>query len=174
MCGISAMFGQGWKRSQLELMVNAQRHRGPDAEGIFVSRCGQAGLGHNRLGIIDLSDAGRQPMSDPSGRYWIVLNGEIYNYLELRAALACDYNFETKTDTEVLLAAYLKWGDCCLDRLIGMFAFVIWDEVDRKAFGARDRFGVKPLHYYETATGGLWLASEIKPLHAVGVARRPN
>jgi len=174
MCGIAGMFGRGWRREQLTAMVSTQRHRGPDAEGIQISPSGFAALGHNRLSIIDLSDAGRQPMSDASGRYWIVFNGEIYNYLELRSELSPDYPFRTKTDTEVLLAAYLKWGESCLDRLIGMFAFVIWDEVDRKVFGARDRFGVKPFHYHLPPEGGLWIASEIKALHAAGVVRRPN
>jgi asparagine synthase (glutamine-hydrolysing) len=174
MCGISAIFGRDWSPQQLEAMIKAQSHRGPDAEGAYKSPSGLAGLGHNRLSIIDLSDAGRQPMSDPSGRYWIVFNGEIYNYLELRAELITDYSFRTKSDTEVLLAAYLKWGEACLDRLIGMFAFVIWDEAGRKAFGARDRFGVKPLHFHEPPGGGLILASEIKALHATGVARSPD
>jgi asparagine synthase (glutamine-hydrolysing) len=168
------MFGTGWQRRQLDAMVASQRHRGPDATGTYVSPCGLAALGHNRLSIIDLSDAGRQPMSDRSGRYWIVFNGEIYNYLELRKGLAADYSFLTDTDTEVLLAAYLKWGESCLDRLIGMFAFVIWDQVDRKAFGARDRFGVKPLHYHQASDGRLLVASEIKALHAAGAPKAPN
>jgi asparagine synthase (glutamine-hydrolysing) len=174
MCGISAMFGHDWNQCQLQAMVKAQKHRGPDAEGMYKSSSGLAGLGHNRLSIIDLSTAGRQPMSDGSGRYWIVFNGEIYNYLELRAELTTDYSFRTRSDTEVLLAAWLKWGEACLDKLIGMFAFVVWDETDRQAFGARDRFGVKPLHYHEPANGGLWLASEIKALHAAGVPRRAD
>lgn len=155
-------------------MVASQHHRGPDATGTYVSPSGLVGLGHNRLSIIDLSDAGRQPMSDASGRYQIVFNGEIYNYLELRTQLTADYSFRTKTDTEVLLAAYLKWGEGCLGRLIGMFAFVIWDEAGRKAFGARDRFGVKPMHLHEPPGGGLMLASEIKALHAAGVAKSPD
>jgi asparagine synthase (glutamine-hydrolysing) len=174
MCGISAMFGQEWSRTQLDSMVASQRHRGPDTEGVFASRSGLAGLGHNRLSIIDLSDAGRQPMSDPAGRYWIVFNGEIYNYLELRAELQDKHVFRTQTDTEVLLAAYVRWGESCLHRLLGMFAFLIWDEADRKLFGARDRFGVKPLHYHQTSGGGLRVASEIKALHAAGAPRRPN
>lgn len=175
MCGISAIFGRDPEAPiRLQRMVASQIHRGPDAEGIHMSPTGMAALGHNRLSIIDLSAAGRQPMSDSSGRYWIVFNGEIYNYLELRTELITDYSFRTRTDTEVLLAAWLKWGESCLDRLIGMFAFVIWDETGRKAFGARDRFGVKPLHYHTTPAGGLWLASEIKALHAAGVPRQAN
>lgn len=168
------MFGRDWSRPQLEAMIKAQSHRGPDAEGVYVSPSGLAGLGHNRLSIIDLSDAGRQPMCDASGRYWIVFNGEIYNYIELRKELEGSYVFQTRTDTEVLLAAWLKWGESCLDRLIGMFAFVVWDEAVRKVFGARDRFGVKPLHFHETPEGGLWLASEIMALHVAGVARNAD
>lgn len=174
MCGVSAMFGIDWSPSQVETMVNAQQHRGPDALGIYRSPSGLASLGHNRLSIIDLSEAGRQPMSDPAGRYWIVFNGEIYNYIELRAELERDFSFRTHTDTEVLLAAWIQWGERCLDRLIGMFAFVIWDDAKLEAFGARDRFGVKPLHYHRTPNGGLCLASEIKALHAAGVAREPD
>src|SRR5262245_45513480 len=154
MCGIAGMTGRGWEFAQLQAMVASQRHRGPDADGVFVSSSGQAGLGHNRLSIIDLSDAGRQPMSDSTGRFWIVFNGEIYNYLELRKELESGYVFRTRTDTEVLLAAYLKWGESSLHKLIGMFAFLIWDEKEQSLFGARDRFGVKPLHYHLAADGG--------------------
>ncbi len=153
-------------------MVGSQRHRGPDAEGLFVSA--MAGLGHNRLSIIDLSEAGRQPMSDPRGRHWIAFNGEIYNYLELRAELEAGYTFRTRTDTEVLLAAYLKWGPLCLHKFIGMFAFLVWDEEEQRLFGARDRFGVKPMYYNLRAGGGLWVASEIKALHAAGLPRLPE
>ncbi len=174
MCGIIGIFGPGVERTQLDAMVASQRHRGPDATGTHISPSGLAGLGHNRLSIIDLSDAGRQPMSDASGRYWIVFNGEVYNYLELREELAGRYAFRTKTDTEVLLAAYQQWGEACLDRLIGMFAFAIWDEREQTLFAARDRFGVKPLHLHEPSGGGLWLASEIKALHAAGVPAVPD
>jgi asparagine synthase (glutamine-hydrolysing) len=174
MCAISAMFGRDWSRCQLDAMLGSQRHRGPDTNGTFVSPSALAGLGHNRLSIIDLSDAGRQPMADASGRCCIVFNGEIYNYLELRTELESSYPFHTRTDTEVLLAAYLKWGESCLDRLVGMFAFVIWDETNRAAFGARDRFGVKPLHYHLASDGRLCLASEIKALHAADIPKAPN
>jgi len=174
MCGIAALVGYGWQPAQLAAMVESQRHRGPDAEGVFVdpSRC--AGLGHNRLSIIDLSDAGRQPMVDASGRYRIVFNGEIYNYLELRKELEAVYPFRTRTDTEVLLAAYVAWGAACLERLVGMFAFAVWDGRDQVLFAARDRFGVKPLYLHEPKEGGLGLASEIKALHAAGVPREPD
>ena len=169
MCGIIGMFGPGIDRAALEAMVASQRHRGPNASGMHVSRTGLAALGHNRLSILDLSDAGRQPMADPDGRYWIVFNGEVYNYLELRQELAGHYSFRTQTDTEVLLAAYQQWGEACMERLIGMFAFAIWDEREQRLFAARDRFGVKPLHLYDRPDGGLWLVSEIKALHAAGI-----
>jgi asparagine synthase (glutamine-hydrolysing) len=169
MCGICGAFGTNWNSQQLQAMIDRQRHRGPDARGLYLDPARSAGLGHNRLSIIDLSDAGRQPMSDLSGRYWIVFNGEIYNYLELRQQLDGDYRFRTRTDTEVLLAAYQQWGEGCLDRLAGMFSFLIWDEKEQRLFAARDRFGVKPLYYYQDQDGTLLLASEIKALHAAGI-----
>jgi len=125
------------------------------------------------LSIIDLSDAGRQPMASADGRVWIAFNGEIYNYRELRATLS-DYPYRSQTDTEVLLAAYERWGPACLDRLLGMFAVLIWDSRRRTLFAARDRFGVKPLYYHLAADGQLSLASEIKALHAAGVPAEPD
>jgi asparagine synthase (glutamine-hydrolysing) len=173
MCGIAGMVGPGCRLSGLRAMVSAQHHRGPDDDGVFLAPSGCAGLGHNRLSIIDLSSAGRQPMATPDGRLHVVFNGEIYNYLELRAELAA-YPFRTRTDTEVLLAAYLRWGTGCLDRMIGMFAFLLWDERERRLIAARDRFGVKPLYYHAGADGTLVLGSEIKALWAAGVPRDPD
>lgn len=173
MCGISGIFGSRWKPEQLEHMVAAQQHRGPDAQGTYLSPSGVAALGHNRLSIIDLSPAGRQPMSSADGRYWVVFNGEIYNYVELRAELS-GYAFRTKTDTEVIFAAYEQWGEACLDHFIGMFAFLLWDEMEQTLFAARDRFGVKPLYYHLKEDGTCLVASEIKSLHAGGVARIPH
>ncbi|MGH9902311.1 MAG: asparagine synthetase B family protein, partial [Pyrinomonadaceae bacterium] len=154
MCGIAGIFGRGWGREQLQSMVARQRHRGPDADGTYFDPSGTAALGHNRLSIIDLSAAGRQPMSNHDGRLWIVFNGEIYNYPELRAQLG-DYPYRSQTDTEVILAAYERWGAACLDRFVGMFSFLIWDERERKLFAARDRFGVKPLYYHRRPDGAL-------------------
>jgi asparagine synthase (glutamine-hydrolysing) len=173
MCGIAGAVGTEWDAAQLEAMVRSQWHRGPDDSAVYRDPSGQAGLGHNRLSIIDLSPAGRQPMCSLDKRYWIVFNGEIYNYIELRSQLA-PYHFRSCTDTEVILAAYERWGAACLDRFIGMFAFLIWDEVERRLFAARDRFGVKPLCYAETRGGGLLLASEPGALRAAGVPLEPD
>jgi asparagine synthase (glutamine-hydrolysing) len=169
MCGIAGIFGSD--TSRIEAMVAAHGHRGPDGRGIH--RDGDVALGHTRLSIIDLSDCGLQPMSDPTGRWWIAFNGEIYNYLELRAELAGSWDFRTRTDTEVLLAAWVVWGPACLERLLGMFAFLLWDEHERTLFAARDRFGVKPLYFHEDR-GALRVASEIKALHAAGVPAEPD
>ncbi len=154
-------------------MVRIQRHRGPDDTSVWISPDGLVGLGQNRLSIIDLSNAGRQPMPDAMGRFWITFNGEVYNYLELRAELG-DYPYKSHTDTEVVLAAYARWGSACLDKLIGMFAFIIWDSETQTLFAARDRFGVKPLYLYQKPSGDLLLASEIKALLATGIPSEPD
>lgn len=179
MCGIAAILEQDSRKqnqisAQLDSMIHSQVHRGPDAQGRYFNIDGSVGLGHNRLSIIDLSEAGQQPMSDPIGRYWIVFNGEAYNYLEIRRELEGWYQFRTHTDTEVVLASFLKWREKCLDRFVGMFAFAIWDTQRKEFFAARDRFGVKPLYYCEQPGGGLLLASEIKAFHAAGVSVSPD
>ncbi len=155
-------------------MHSSIRHRGPDASDLYFDENGQCGIAHNRLSIIDLSEAGRQPIVSTDGNYVIALNGEIYNYLELRRELESEFTFQTRTDTEVLLNSYIKWGPAALDRLIGMFAFVIWNKRDRTAFVARDRFGVKPMYYHRKPDGTLFLGSEIKALHAGGIDRKPE
>ena len=152
----------------------AIQHRGPDFSATKTQLTRQCVLGQNRLSVIDLSDQGRQPMSDSSGRYWIVFNGEIYNYLELRSELYKTYHFKTQTDTEVLLASFIRWGRQCLDKLLGMFSFIIWDERERVLFAARDRFGVKPFYYATTPTGEFIAASEIKAIHKFGIAKEVN
>ncbi|MCO6509293.1 MAG: asparagine synthase (glutamine-hydrolyzing) [Aridibacter famidurans] len=174
MCGIAGIFGRDWKAADLAAMVEVQKHRGPDGEGVFIDDSGIAGLGHNRLSILDLSERGSQPMRSHDGRYLLILNGEIYNYLELRRELSSEFSFQSDSDTEVLLAAFEKWGSECLDRLIGMFAFVVWDTKEKMAFVARDRFGVKPVYYHVKADGTLLISSEIKALHSAGVAPEPD
>ncbi|MFN0118097.1 MAG: asparagine synthase (glutamine-hydrolyzing) [Elusimicrobiota bacterium] len=173
MCGISGIVGKDWGRDQLERMVKIQHHRGPDAQAFFWSDDNLTGLGHNRLSIIDLHEEANQPFVSADGRFFLVFNGEIYNYPELRAELELNYPFRTASDTEVLLCAYQQWGTACLDRFIGMFAFAIWDNQDKKLFAARDRFGVKPFNY-GTRNGNLYFASEIKALWEAGFPKNPN
>jgi asparagine synthase (glutamine-hydrolysing) len=143
-------------------MTRALAHRGPDDEGLYVR--GPIGLGHRRLSILDLSAAGHQPMSNEDGTVWLVFNGEIYNFLELRDALERDgVQFRSRTDTEVLLRLYERRGAGCLHALRGMFAFAIWDARRRSLLLARDRLGVKPL-FYHVGNGSLTFASELKAL----------
>lgn len=170
MCGIAGIAGPGWSPEQLTAMVSVQNHRGPDDRGLYRDESGKIGLGHNRLSIIDLSPAGHQPMCNHNGSLWVVFNGEIYNYLELRSELN-NYPYRSQTDTEVVLAAYERWREACLERFIGMFAFILWDSRRNMLFAARDRFGVKPLYYAHLPSGALALASEIKALHACGISR---
>ncbi len=175
MCGIAGIFGPSAAApSPIAAMVRSQRHRGPDDSGVYRDPRATAVLGHNRLAILDLSAAGRQPMSDPSGRWWLAFNGEIYNYRELREELAAHHRFRSQSDTEVLLAALIRWGTPCLERLIGMFAFLLWDEKEKRLLAVRDRFGVKPLYYHHRPDGTLLAASEIRALHGAGVAREAD
>ncbi|MQA28696.1 MAG: asparagine synthase (glutamine-hydrolyzing) [Luteitalea sp.] len=173
MCGIAGLVGGRWRPEQLDAMVASQRHRGPDASAVHIDVERAVGLGHNRLSILDLSRAGLQPMASHDGRYWIAFNGEVYNYLELKAELDT-YPYRSATDTEVILAAYERWGVACLHRFVGMFAFLIWDRHERRLIAARDRFGVKPLVYHRRNDGSLVLASEIRALHAAGVPAAPD
>lgn len=153
-------------------MASALAHRGPDAAGDFAEP--GVAFAFRRLAILDLSPAGNQPMSDPSGRYRLMHNGEIYNYRELRAELeGKGHRFHTGTDTEVILAAYTEWGESCLRRFNGMWAFAIWDSETRSLFASRDRFGVKPFYYHRDGTR-LLFASEPKALLAGGVNRIAN
>lgn len=173
MCGISGIIGKDWRRDQLERMVKIQHHRGPNAQAYYWSDDNMTGLGHNRLSIIDLHEEANQPFVSADGRFTLVFNGEIYNYPELRAELEFTYSFRTASDTEVLLCAYQQWGRACLDRFIGMFAFAIWDDRDKKLFAARDRFGVKPFNY-GIYNSNLYFASEIKALWEAGFSRTPD
>ncbi len=154
----------------LKKMTDAIAHRGPDGEGQWSNSSNTIHLGHRRLSIIDLSNAAAQPMQY-AGRYQLVHNGEIYNYLEIRSFLSNKgYNFTTQSDTEVILAAYDFWKEKCLQQFDGMFAFAIWDEKEQKLFVARDRFGEKPFYYYEDETHFIF-ASEMKALFAIGIEK---
>ncbi len=174
MCGIVGILGSIPSKLKMEQARDAMTHRGPDDAGLYYSPEEQVALGHRRLAIIDLSPAGHQPFFSNDKRYVLVFNGEIYNYLEIKAELEDAYQFKTKSDTEVLLAAYIKWGEQCLSKFSGMFAFAIWDRRDRKLFCARDRFGVKPFYYFNDGKN-FYFASEIKALlHFKNIPRRLN
>jgi len=148
-------------------MINAMVHRGPDDEGMYVSDA--VALGFRRLSILDLTPSGHQPMSTADGAVTLVFNGEIYNYIELRAELkARGRTFNSSGDTEVLLQAYCEWGVDCLPKLNGMWAFLIYDKRRQLIFGSRDRFGMKPLYRYQDARAVLF-ASEIKGICASGL-----
>ena len=199
MCGIAGIVD--WSSAPVDVaracaMARAQAHRGPDGEGgVFLTDDGRAAwfdtldaaaiaarvpqattaLVHRRLAIIDLSPAGAQPMGDPSGRFWLTFNGEIYNYVELLHELESrGHGFRSRSDTEVLLRAYLEWGPQCVERFNGMFAFAIWDAQRRTLFCARDHLGIKPLYYWY-AGQRLLFASEPKAiLAALGTTPRAN
>ena len=194
MCGITGLLslqGAPIDPTVLQRMTDRQAHRGPDGEGFLLGWEGESGfvhqlvahtrqwdgrapvrmaLGHRRLAILDLSDRGLQPMSAGDGKCWIVFNGEIYNHRELRTELeGRGYAFGTRTDTEVLLQAYREWGENCLARLQGMYAFAIWDGASRRLFAARDRLGIKPFYYATPGERGgsiFAFASEMKALLA--------
>ena len=165
MCGIAGVIDLsgrpvGALGRRLEVMNEIQAHRGPDGDAIWVHERGHVGFAHRRLAIIDLS-TGDQPMRDDAGN-WISYNGEIYNYIELRAELG-GAGFKSTSDTEVAMHAYRRWGTECVNHFGGMFAFSLWDERNQTLFCARDRFGIKPF-YYTTVDGVLYFASEIKTL----------
>jgi asparagine synthase (glutamine-hydrolysing) len=164
MCGIGGIIDYNFKantRGNIESMLRVISHRGPDECGIYLSQL--ATLGNVRLSIIDI-EGGQQPLSDPSGRFWIVFNGEIFNYKELRTDLERKGNiFKTKSDTEVLVQLYALYGNKCLNLLNGQFAFAIWDKLKEELFIARDRVGIRPL-FYNIRAGVFSFASEIKAL----------
>lgn len=165
MCGIAGIINLSMEaisglNRRLDVMNELQIHRGPDGKGIWQHPQQFLGFGHQRLSIIDLT-TGSQPMEDKGGN-WITYNGEIYNYLELREELDTN-NFQTKSDTEVILYAYRQWGFDCVNHFRGMFAFSLWDEQNQTLFCARDRFGIKPF-YYTLVGETLYYASEIKSL----------
>ncbi|HNS61224.1 MAG TPA: asparagine synthase (glutamine-hydrolyzing) [Anaerolineales bacterium] len=152
MCGIVGLWnlnGEPISPDELNHFINSLAHRGPDGSDIYIDAVSHLGFGHRRLAIIDTSDGGRQPMSYADGRYWIVFNGEMYNFLELKTELeALGYSFKTESDTEVILTAFHHWGEDCQLKFNGMWALAIWDSKERKLFVSRDRFGVKPMIYH--------------------------
>jgi asparagine synthase (glutamine-hydrolysing) len=165
MCGFTGFYrlekqGPMARVESLREMNETMKHRGPDDVGWYHE--GEIGLAHRRLSILDLSVRARQPMSDREKRFWIAYNGEIYNFEEIKRDLP-GHSFDTTSDTEVILAAFREWGIDCLHRFIGMFAFALYDSLEKKLFLARDRLGVKPLYYY-CHRGHLAFASELKAL----------
>src|SRR5713101_1604018 len=194
MCGIAGLVSLD-PEARIGVMLQTIEHRGRDDEGVWTSPAidkegRRVCFGHRRLSIIDTSSAGHQPMLSADGRFVLILNGEIYNYRELREQLTGKgHDFRTQTDTEVLLAAWAEWGENCLSRLNGMFAFALWDNKERKLFLARDRVGIKPLYYAQCqkpdpgspsgqscwgggrkgGLGSLVFASEIKSILASGL-----
>ncbi len=165
MCGIAGQYcftGNEPDRELLARMSEQLIHRGPDGVGTVIRGC--VGLVHRRLAIIDLTDEGLQPMTNEDGTLWLVYNGEIYNYVELREELiGKGHHFHSQSDTEVILHSYEEWGTGCLQRFNGMWAFALWDERTQQLFCARDRFGIKPFYYTEIH-GSFLFASEIKAL----------
>lgn len=172
MCGIFGYLGY-LPEEKARICTDRIRHRGPDGSGIWHTP--DITLGHRRLSILDLSDQGKQPMASRDQRYWITFNGEIYNFLELRAELEdLGYAFRSASDTEVILAAYEVWGPECQLKFNGMWAFAIWDSRDKTLFLARDRFGKKPLFYAYLPNGDMVFASEMKAIFPLLSQIRPN
>lgn len=172
MCGIVGFISRLGRKTldvkRLSVMRDTMIHRGPDDAGVRLFEDGKVGLAHRRLSIIDLSSAGREPMSSRDGRYWLIFNGEIYNFRDLRSKLISKgYDFYSSCDAEVILAAYAAWGTECVKRFNGMWAFAIWDTKEKTLFCSRDRFGIKPFYYYDD--GDLFIfASEIRAILASG------
>src|SRR5215213_6455332 len=180
MCGIAGIISTD-PSARVRPMLYSIEHRGRDDEGVWTSeeldaRGRRACLGHRRLSIIDTSSAGHQPMLSADGRFVLTFNGEIYNYLDIKKELeGRGHRFKTGTDTEVLLAAFAEWGEGCLPRLNGMFAFALWDAQERRLTLARDRLGVKPLYYAHVASpegSSFIFASEVKAILATGLVER--
>ncbi|HJR76192.1 MAG TPA: asparagine synthase (glutamine-hydrolyzing) [Nitrospiraceae bacterium] len=165
LCGFLDLRTEESPRVLLETMTRSLQHRGPDGLGMWMESDQTVGLGHTRLAVIDV-EHGRQPMHSADGRYVIVLNGEVYNFRELRLELESNgHRFMTDSDTEVLLESFARWRENCLERLRGMFAFAVFDRTDRSLFLARDRTGIKPLYYHAGARGFVF-GSELKAVLA--------
>ena len=177
MCGIVGIWninGRPIDQRELDCFTDSLAHRGPDGRGTYIDPKVSLGLGHRRLAILDLSITGHLPMSYAQNRYWITYNGEIYNFIELRKVLReLGHQFRSDTDTEVVMAAYAEWGEDCLFRFNGMWAFAIWDSHKRTLFLSRDRFGVKPLNYLFDGKYFVF-ASELKAFMALNPSLRPE
>ena len=177
MCGIAGVagtWGEPLSSRIVKRMVESLEHRGPDGRGLhsWDFESGAVCFGHSRLSIIDLSPAGRQPMTETGGRYWITFNGEIYNYRELRRILELENGqFASTTDTEVILQAYARWSDEAFGLLRGMFAFALLDKVARRVILVRDPLGIKPL-YYTIRNDSLCFSSEVQALLTSGQVDR--
>ena len=169
MCGITGIInlsGEQPTLNQLEKMSLAIAHRGPDGEGKWIEE--NIGFGHRRLAVIDLTEGGKQPMKSSDGRFVLIYNGEVYNYMQLRKELENhSIKFQTQSDCEVLLQALIHWGTEALSMINGMFALALWDRREKKLLLARDRYGIKPLYFCEQG-GSLIFGSEIKAIIASG------
>ncbi len=170
MCGITGIYGlkEDHSAQVIRAMNKCIAHRGPDDEGYYTDA--EVALGHRRLAIIDLSPAGHQPMKSNDGLIEIIFNGEIYNFREVKKMIP-DYNFKSGSDTEVIIAAYQKWGKQCVNYFNGMFAFAVWDKQKKELFIARDRMGIKPVYYYKKDNVFLF-GSEIRALLESGLVPR--
>lgn len=169
MCGIN---GFSFKNQDLIQKMNCLlEHRGPDGQGVYTDN--QASLGHRRLKIIDLSENASQPMSDSENKIFLVFNGEIYNFKELKKELEKDYKFKSDSDTEIIIYSYKKYGYDCVNKFNGMWAFAIYDKEKNKLFLSRDRFGKKPL-YYTLKGDDLIFSSEIRPLFVHSIEKKLN
>jgi asparagine synthase (glutamine-hydrolysing) len=168
MCGIAGIYNlnnEPVQKAEIDILTDAVKRRGPDGRGIWFKN--NVALGQRRLAILDLTSKGRQPMSYADGRYWITLNGEIYNFIEIKEKLIKKgYKFASESDTEVILAAYQEWGEKMLNLFNGMWAFAIYDKVGKTLFLSRDRFGVKPLYYYQNKDKIIF-SSEVQAIHKI-------
>lgn len=170
MCGIAGVISNNKGKEVIGEMLRCMRHRGPDDSGTYVDD--HAAIGMNRLAILDLSPLGHQPMQSHCKRYWIVYNGECYNYPDIRKKLEANgHQFTSRSDTEVVLQAFVTWGERCLHEMNGMFAFAIWDTLEQELFAARDHLGIKPF-YYAIKDGAFIFGSELKTLSASGLIDR--
>lgn len=174
MCGISGIINFNNKPVEellIRKMMQVMKHRGPDDDGVFIDN--NVGFGFVRLSILDLSLSGHQPMFDETGRFMIIHNGEVYNYIELRSELRKKgYHFKSNTDSEVILKSYIEWGEDCLHKFNGMWSFVIYDKRTKEIFISRDRYGIKPFYYYSDKNKFIF-ASEIPSILKI-LERKPN